>query len=361
MSYKILIASALLLTIFNPAMAQANSETRSYMRSFPVGRETTLEVTNKYGTIQVTSWKKDSAYIRAEIRAVAPSKEKLSAMFEGISISITGSDQVLRAQTLFTQNIGRLFESFKGMTSKFIPYDSKVEINYYISIPDYLNLKIDNKYGDVYMEDCKGRFSGSVSNGSFRAGSLSGEAALTLTFCDAKVTSLTRGRIDATFSELSGVKLGDLFINSTSSRYEIGNAGEIRLDSRRDKFFIDTVMSVTGNTYFTDYSGKSLKKEISLTTRYGSLEIESVSKGFESINLNSGYADIILKFEESSSYKLDIRHLNTFITMPTVNARTQEKIINEEKKESVIYGTVGSDPGSASVKIDATRGKIYLK
>ena len=74
-------------------------------------------------------------------------------MFDGITINITETKYLVRAQTDFSQNINMLFESFKGMTSKLISYDSKVEINYYINIPEYLNLKIENKYGDVYMEE----------------------------------------------------------------------------------------------------------------------------------------------------------------------------------------------------------------
>ena len=79
-------------------------------------------------------------------------------MFDGITVNITDSKYIVRAQTEFTSNINTLFESFKGMTSKIISYDSRVEINYYINIPEYLNLKIENKYGDVYMEDNTGEF-----------------------------------------------------------------------------------------------------------------------------------------------------------------------------------------------------------
>ena len=79
-------------------------------------------------------------------------------MFDGITVNITDSKYVVRAITEFTSNINTLFESFKGMTSKIISYDSHIEINYFINIPEYLNLNIENKYGDVYMEDNSGEF-----------------------------------------------------------------------------------------------------------------------------------------------------------------------------------------------------------
>jgi hypothetical protein len=327
----------------------------------PVGKETTLEISNKYGTIQITPWNKDSAYIRAEVKAFAKDRSKIGKMFDGITVNITGTKYLVRAQTEFTSNINTLFESFKGMTSKIISYDSHIEINYYINIPEYLNLKIENKYGDVYMEDNTGEFKISISNGSFKANSLGKNSSITLVFCDAKINSIVSGNIDASFSEVSIGETEDLSINSISSKYDIKKAGMIRGESKRDKFFIENIESLEGNAYFTDYKVNNIRKEMNLTTRYGSVSIDLIEKGFESININSGYSDISLKFDPGSSYNLDIRHINTFLVLPDKNIKTEEKALNEDKKEYMTYGTVGKNPGTAKVKIDATRGNIYLK
>jgi hypothetical protein len=361
MSCKTLVACALLLLVFKTAEAQNSSETRSFMKTFPVGRENTLELTNKYGTVQVTTWKKDSAYIRAEIKAYAPSQDKLTSMFDGVTISFAEAGSVVKAQTVFTQNINRLFESFKGMTSKIISYDSKIEINYYVNVPEYLNLKIDNRYGDLYMESCTGKLSASVSNGSFKANSLGKESSVTLSFCDAAISSISSGTIDASFSEISADYIGDVSINSISSKFDLKKAGRVLFESKRDKFTINTIESMRGNSYFTDFNVNDLKKELSLTNRYGNITTETIDKGFESINLNSGYADIFLNFAENSSYNLDVRHINTFLALPSKNSKTEQKTLDEEKKEYVTFGTVGSSPGSVKVKIDANRCKIYIK
>ena len=124
------------------------------------------------------------------------------------------------------------------MTSKLISYDSRVEINYYVKMPEYMNLKIENKYGDVYMEDNAGTFSISLSNGSFKANSLGKGSDISLTFCDATINSITSGKINASFSDISIGETEDISINSISSRYDIKEAGVIRSESRRDKFFI---------------------------------------------------------------------------------------------------------------------------
>jgi hypothetical protein len=254
-----------------------------------------------------------------------------------------------------------LFESFKGMTSKIISYDSHVEINYYINIPDYMNLNIENKYGDVYMENNTGEFKISISNGSFKANSLGKRSSITLLFCDANINSISSGNIDASFSDLSIGETEDLSINSISSKYDIKKAGMISGESRRDKFFIENIGSLRGNAYFTDYKVNNVRKEISLSTRYGSVSADLIEKGFESININSGYSDISLNFDPASSYNLDIRHINTFLVLPYKNIKSEQKALNEDKKEYITSGTVGKNPGNTKVKIDATRGNIYIK
>jgi hypothetical protein len=361
MNYKNFISINLLLLIVNSLSAQSDFDTRSYSKTLPVDKETTLDVSNKYGTIQITPWNKDSVYIRAEIKAYAKDRSKTNKMFDGISVNISGSKYIVKAQTEFSSNINTLFESFKGMTNKIISYDSHIEINYYINIPEYLNLKIDNKYGDVYMENSTGEFRISVSNGSFKANSLGKNSSLNLVFCDAKINSVISGNIDASFSEISIGETEDLSTNSISSKYDIKKAGMIRTESKRDKFFFENIGSLQGNAYFTDFNVNNLGKEINLSTRYGSINTEYIENGFESININSSYSDISLRFDQGTSYNLDIRHLNAFLVLPDKNIRTEEKVLNEDKKEYLTTGTVGKNAGKAKVKIDATRGNIYLK
>jgi hypothetical protein len=361
MNYKIILLLIITQIVLQPLSSQSSSETRNFIKTMRVDRETSIEVFNKYGTIQITQWKKDSAMIRAEIKAVASDKEKLGKMFDGVKINMSESKYQIKAETSFTQNIGMLFENFKGMTSKFISYDSRVEINYYISLPEYVNLKIENKYGDVYMEDITGDFSISLSNGSFKANSLGANSTLNLSFCDATINSIAAGKIDASFSEVSSDQLGDVSINSISSKYEVKKAGTVTIESRRDKFYIDNINTIKGTSYFTDFNLKNLRGEASLSTRYGNLHIDLIPNGFESINLNTGYTDVTLTFEPGTSYNLDIRHLNSFVVISDKSARTEKKILNETKKEYITSGTVGKNPGNSKVSIDATHGDIYLK
>ena len=155
--------------------------------------------------------------------------------------------------------------------------------------------------------------------------------------------------------------MGDVSINSISSKYEIKKAGTLTIESRRDKFYIDNIKTIKGTSYFTDFNLKNLRAEASLSTRYGNLTIDMIQNGFESVNLNTGYTDVSLGFEPGSSYNLDIRHLNAFLVISDKSAQTEKKVLNEDKKEYMTSGMVGKNPGKSKVTIDATHGDIYLK
>jgi len=360
MSYKKGIVMLLILLPFCSALPQGSSETRSFLKTFPVVKESVLEINNKYGTIQITSWEKDSAYIRAEIIATASNQSKLNKMFDGISVKITSAGNLIYAETSFTQNINSLFENFKGMTNKVINYDSQVEINYFINIPEYLNLKIENRYGDVFVEKNHGNFEMTLSNGSFKADIPGKKSSLKLSFCDAAITTFTSGTIDASFSEVTISSIEMLSLKTISSKYRINEAGKIKIESRRDDLFIDKIGSIEGDSYFTDFEIGSLSEAVTLVCRYGNLDIENIGTGFRLVNINSGFSDISLEFNPEASYKAEIRTLNTFLSLPS-GLKTEKRALNEDKKEYITTGTAGVDPGSRSVKIDANRGKIYLK
>jgi hypothetical protein len=360
MNYKLLNISLLLLLSVTVS-AQSFSETRTYKESMSVNRDISLEVNNKYGTIQITPWDKDSVSIRVEVEAYTTNLERLHKMFQGINVNFSETSYMVRAETEFTQNINMLFEEFKGMTNKIIPFESRIEINYFISAPEYLNLKIENKYGDVLMENCTGTFSLNLSNGSFKANSLNKTGKIELLFCDAYISKMKNGYFNASFSEVESGESNDLSINSVSSRFELKKTGNLDTESRRDKFFIGSIASISGNSYFTDFRIDEIGKEINLVTKYGSFNANMINKSIELISINSGYSDIDLVFDPAVSYNLDIKHVNSFLVLPEKNSKIEKKTLNEERKEYMTFGTIGRNPENIKVMIDATRGNIFIK
>ncbi len=355
------VFAGLISLMLNPLSAQSVSEKRSFTRSMPLEKDARLEIKNKYGDIHISSWKKDSVNIMAEIEAFAPNQEKLEKLYKGIEINITGSGSVVRAETKFGREITDFLESIKGLTKKIIDYESRVQINYFINIPDYIDINIENQFGDISIENNTGVLSVDLSNGDFKANSLNKISDFSLDFGDAEIGSVRSGKINTSFSRYVIKESGELTINSTAGRYELGKVEKIELESRRDKFFIGNITGMNGISYFTDFNIENLTGNTDLTLKYGNFNAENIDSRFEEISLNSASCDIKLDFDPSASCEFEIRHTNAFVVIPDENGKSEKETLNEDKKEYLITGTLGSNPGSRKVKIDATRGNIYLK
>jgi len=351
----------LLTFIISSVSAQSVSEKRSFMKSLPVSKGSKLEVKNRHGDIRITTWNKDSVFVMAEIEAFAPTRSKLNNMLDGINIDISETASLIRATTEFDQSLNTLLESFKGLTDKIFDYESRVQITYFINAPDYVNIKIDNQFGNVSMENNRGIVSLSISNGDFKANSLNEVSDFNLNFGEAEIEYLKSGKITCTFAEFKITECGELSVNSTSSRFDIKKAGRIYAESRRDKFFAGTISELEGTSYFTDFRIESVARELDLTLKYGSLEVENTDNGFEKINIVSAYSDITLAFGPATSYDFEIRHINAFLVIPEKNTISDKEAINEDKKEYVTSGTHGSNPGSRRVEIEANRGNIHIR
>lgn len=361
MHYKLLSAVILSMSAVFALPAQTFTEKKTISRAFHITRETSLELNNKYGNIHITPWDKDSVSIKVEIEASAQSLDRLHKIFDDLDVNFSETNYLIRVQTNFTQNINYLLESFKVMTKKIISYESKIEINYFISAPEYIDLNIVNRYGDVYMENNTGNISLNLSNGSFKANILNEASEMELVFCDATINRIKKGTINASFSELIIGESDDLNITSISSRFDFEKSLLLHTESKRDKFYLETAGSLNGDAYFTDFRIENLTGNINLVTKYGNLRARMIEKGSELITINSSYTDIDLTFDPVISYNLDIKYINTFLVVPEDNSSLEKKTIDDDKKEYMTFGTVGKNPGKRKVMIDATRGNIYLK
>jgi hypothetical protein len=350
-----------LLLIGNPLSGQSLSENRSFIKSFPLHENTRLEIINKYGDIHISSWEKDSVNIMAEIEAFAPDQSKLEKMIDGIEIKMTGSASLIRAETEFEREITVLIESFREITKKLIEFESKMQINYFINVPDDVDILIRNQFGNISMENNTGTISVTLSNGNFKANSINRISELNLDFGEAEIASVRSASINSTFAKIIINQSENIVLNSTSSKYELAKPGNIELESRRDKFFIGNIDAINGISYFSDYKINNLAGNTDLDLKYGSFDAETVNNDFESIVIRSSSTDITAGFDPSASFKFEIRHLNSFVVIPDENIKFNKETINEARKEYLLTGIIGGKKPSGFLRINATRGNIYIR
>ena len=361
MNYRKLIPAVLLATIFVGGLyAQSFSESKRIEKIFPLNSTTSVEIINKYGKVHILSWDKDSVSIVIELSVKSDNIPKLNKIMDNIDFDFTSTDYYVIAETQFGKRYNSLFESLKNLAETFIPSDNIVEIDYTIQIPSDNELKVNNKFGDVYIDNHSGNFRLTLSNGDFKANELTGDATIGIEIGDGVINYMKNGKLDIAYSEFEVKKADRLNIYCRSSRIDIGTMNDLSLNSRRDKLYLDETAVISGETYFSDIRVYDFTKELNLTMKYGSLNMENIHRDFSFLNINSNYTDVNLTFEMESSYLVDVNHTNAEFSYPEELAVMEEKMIDENDKELNTYGKVGNKETSSKVKVTAVKGKVNI-
>jgi hypothetical protein len=361
MNYKTLLLPVVLILLSASFLqAQSFTESKRVERIFPIGPSTSVEIINKYGKIHIVSWEKDSVGIDIELMVKSDNLSKLNNIMDNIDFDFTSTDYYVIAETEFGKRYNSLFESIKDLAETLIPSANVVEINYTVQVPKDIELKINNKYGDVYIDDHAGDLRLNLANGDLKANELTGKTAVNIEIGDGVINYIGDGKLDIAYSEFEVKRADKLTIFCRSSKVEIGEVNDLTMNSRRDKLFINSTATLSGETYFSDVYVDDLTSELNFTMKYGSLNMDNIRKGFSFLNINSNYTDINLTFDSDNSYLVDVNHTNAAFTYPEKLAVIEKKVIDENDKEMNTYGKIGKAETSSKVKITAIKGTITI-
>ena len=353
---RLLILLALLpLTL---ASAQDYTDTRNVSRSFPVSHETTLEVHNKYGKIQVATWDKDSVAIEVDISLTESSSKKLKKLKEGIVIDFTGAKSYIIAKTVIKSESGRIASELKSIGNTISGSNKRIEINYMVYLPAYMDVVLKNKFGDIYMDDLDGRCDIELSNGVLKANRLMGNSSISLSFANGMIKSLGSANLKLSYSDLVLNEVSQLDMSSKSSKLNVDSVNVLKIDSRRDKLYFKHVEYFYGKSNFTQIWVYDFLRECDLYMKYGELTVEHVMPDFSKIYVESDYTDMTLYFDRATSLAFDIfHHEKSMLRLPGSEVLSEETPSGKDHYKTV--GTMGTGEAAGQLNIDALQ-KCYI-
>ena len=358
---RLLILLALMLLALlshTPASAQDHTDKRSVRRSFPVSLETTLEVHNKYGKIQVATWDKDSVAIEVDINLSESKSSKLKKLKEGTQISFTGTKSYIIAKTVIESESGRIASELKSISNTISGSNKRIEINYMVYLPAHMDVVLNNKFGDIYMDDLDGQVDITLSNGVLKANRLKGNASISLSFGNGMIKSLGSANLKLSYSDMVLNEVSQLDLSSKSSKLNVDSVNVLKIDSRRDKLYFTHVEYLYGKGNFTQIWVYDLMRETDLYMKYGELTIEHVMPGFNKIYVESDYTDMTLYYDKAVSLDFDIlHHKKALLRLPGSEVSSEETPSGKDHFKTV--GTMGSNTPTGKLSIDALQ-KCYI-
>jgi len=357
MNYKFVIILLIFVIISTNTFSQIYSQSKSISKNYGINKFTKVDITNKYGEVKIIEKDADSVVFEIKIYVESSSKDKLDELINSVAINFSNTNYYLTAETLFDADKS-LFSDLKKLSEAFVSSSNVIKVDYTVYLPTYVEVKIDNKFGDIFIENLKNQITVSLQNGNFKATNLEGNCDLYFNFCNSvNISNILSGKIDINYSEMKIKKAEQLNIISKSTTAKIDEINILNLDSKRDKYRITKINYLYGQTYFTDFDVEELAQEISLDLKYGEIEMESILKTFSLISFTSMFTDIVLKLETGANYSIDISNKDAELDLNEKLTKLEQKTLANGITN--IFGTIGSTSNS-KIKINVEGGSLMI-
>lgn len=353
----------LLLLLFSASVVvgQSYSKEKKIEKAYLLSEETEVEISNKYGDITIESWDKDSIKIVIEYKVTSTKEVKLNKTFDAIGFDFKANDYYIVAATEFTGG-GSFWSDVSDIASNLFTGGTNTSIDYKIYAPKNTPFNLNLKYGNVYIANHNGDIKLSLSNGDLKAHNLGGYAEMEIVFGDIAINNIVDGAIKLNYGTFNVENADKLIISGQSSEYRISKVGNLIIDSKRDKIFVDEADIISGNTYFSRLEIEELAQNIDMITKYGNLKMESILPGVKQVKLISTNTTVNLYLQNNSSYKIkltsddkaDITYSAELGVFNTEEISGKEKLM----KASCLYGNMKL---ATPINVDIKSGFLSIK
>ena len=324
-------------------------ESRKVSKSIGVSEDASLELFNKYGDIVFNHWDKDSIRVEVEITAEGDDPQAVRTYLEGVDINISGSKHMVIARTEWSSTMGFIRKSMYDIRNS-IKQSRRLRINYEVYLPKGVEVRLENHFGNVIIDDHSGVISGEIGHGDFRGSHLSKVRNLKIRFGDLRLKEVGFAIVTANFADVEVENCLDLDITSASSEIMLDEVTSAVVHSKSDKINATSIGTLKGNTAVTDVRIDELKDRLELDTRFGDIRVSKLAPGFQNVNLTGSYTDYVLVIDEGlgGTFTVNLEGGREF----TYTSRVTVEDKQESEKTKRYTGKIGQG-GDSKIAIRA--------
>jgi len=336
--------------------AYAQQSVKEFHKEYTAGTNTTLDVNNRYGDINVETSDQNQVTIDVKVTIELPNKERAEKLLTYIDVQFSENENVISAKTVIDEKFN--FTGWGGESRRF-------SINYNIKMPSRLNFTMTNRYGNADLDEIKGLVKldikyGNLTANNFTRGNEKPLNFMSIAYGKASITETGWMDISSRYSgSLKIDKSQALLLNSKYSKIQIGETSSLVGESRYDNIHIEKVNNLVLDGGYSDIVVEMLSKKLKFDGGYGAFTVEEIPAGFESLETDTRYIGVKLGIDSNASYKLEAKLSYGSLKFDETNYQNQKRIVENNSNET--SGIIGKDSSPKSwVKVNATYGSVRL-
>jgi hypothetical protein len=328
---KSLLLSLLLIVSVGFSLS-AQDARKEYTESYDVSQGATLNTDTKYSDVELLTWDQSVIDILVEVEVDAASKSKAEAALEKIDVRISKSGNNVSLETEFENGWSR---------------NVKTRINITIKAPKWVNLDMDNSYGDLFIQEATGLVLLDLKYGNMKAGSLTREnekpySQIDMAYSNAEIDELGWLELEIAYSDMQLNSSKMLFVESKYSKISGEKAGGIITEGAYDKYTFEEIDSFVGELKYSGIKIATLNKTLDLHSTYTGVKIETLSNGFDKVDASLSYGNFTAGLEPGAAFKFqgEAKYGKVIISGDRLSKTKENNYVK-------VWGNVGSNPKSS--------------
>ncbi len=329
-------------------------KSKTIKKQYSVDRNATVNIDNKYGNINITTWNKNSVEITVVITVKGNSLSSVEKKLSRINVDFNASSNLVSAKTKFDNSSSSW--SFWGKSN-----NTSYKVNYTVKMPVSNNVKLNNDYGNILINEINGTTNINCDYGKLIIGDLNNSNNnINIDYTSSSTINFMKsGSINADYSKLTVDKTDKVKINSDYSNINIGTVNTVTYNADYGSITVDDVNDIKGNSDYANIRLGTVSKNLNIKADYGSIKIKELAIGFNKAEVTSEYAGITIgtKANNNFNFKMNLQYSKF-----RYNNDRVEMFKSIEKSSKKYYeGVYGKGKSNSTLIIKSQYGGVNLK
>jgi hypothetical protein len=336
--------------------AQNNPYTKVIKKDFPVNQNTRLELSNKYGNVDIVNRNDQAISIEVKIKVNVRDKEKADAIMNKVHIKISQEDNLIKAETELEDDFSKLFRGFNTG-------DGGLEINYNVSMPKTLPVDLSNKYGNVFVDELASTSTLDIKYGNLTANRILHDSKEPLTkiylsYSHGTIQDARWIELDIKYSQINITASKALAVLSKYSKIFVSSGSSIVSESKYDDYNIGKLSNFITTASYGHFEIDEVTGKLQMDTKYTDVTVKKIPAGFENIKITNSFGAYKLGIDANASYKINGYAKYCSIDYPENNAHVN---LFDENNEMKVNGMIGNNGNpAAELSVTSSYGNIRL-
>lgn len=272
-------------------------EEKKINKNFNVNADALLDVTNKYGSIYLTTWEGNTVAIEVLITVSSNNENWVKERINQIDVSFKNSMSEVKAVT-----------EIESSNSWLSSNNNSMEIRYTIKIPKGNRVVLNQKYGEIKSQAIFANANITCKYGKIDLESLKGDNnAIQIDYCnDSTIGYIKSGTIKAKYSKLNVTKFENLDLDAGYTDVDFGAGTSINASLDYGKLNFQNIQNLKGSGNYMKLKIQSLEGNLDFVTKYSSLDVLKIDSKSNKINVDASYTDVKMYYVINFPFNVDV-------------------------------------------------------